>query len=110
MLGQWTRWAPALVTTVTVGAIAAAMMIPGGEAQEVQSERGRFIIIMSPTVRADTFLLDTVSGQVWRQEQFTDVKGEPTVWHTMVRLDNAAESHNFIEALGLKSPSLKPER
>jgi hypothetical protein len=55
------------------------------------SEMGRFQIVINPAVRADTFLLDTSTGQTWRPVTYTDLKGEPTVWKYEERVDDRYE-------------------
>jgi hypothetical protein len=42
---------------------------------------------MRDGVRADTFLLDTLSGDVWQLTALADVKDEPTAWMLMPRID-----------------------
>ena len=52
---------------------------------------GRYQIFFNPNVRADTFLVDTEDGRIWRMTTVTDVVGEPTVWLPERRLDNDQE-------------------
>jgi hypothetical protein len=52
------------------------------------SSSGRYQIVLSPHLRADTFLLDTKTGRVWVMAKFSDVNGEPTAWEPIDRLDN----------------------
>jgi hypothetical protein len=56
-----------------------------------KSDVGRYQIVVSPGVRADTFLLDTATGKTWVQTAITDVEDEPTVWLYRERLDDAAD-------------------
>jgi len=49
---------------------------------------GRYRIVFSPHVRADTFLLDTETGRIWRQTEVTDLKDKPTVWIPQKRFDS----------------------
>lgn len=58
---------------------------------------GRFRIVFSPLERSDTFLLDSVTGRVWQMTQMTDLKGQPTVWKHMVRLDTNADDYVFAQ-------------
>ncbi len=65
-------------------------------AQEVRSDLfsqqpGRFQIIFNPSIRADTFLLDTGTGKVWQLTKFTDLKNDPVAWVYMDRLDDGQE-------------------
>ncbi len=55
-------------------------------------QNGRYAIVFSPNVRADTFLLDTKTGNVWQQVKYTDLDGEPMVWTEMTIEDGRAES------------------
>lgn len=48
---------------------------------------GRYQIVMSPIARADTFLLDTVTGRIWRLEKYSELPGEPLAWTSMDRFD-----------------------
>jgi hypothetical protein len=49
-------------------------------------ESGRFVMFKAPG--ADTFLLDTATGNVWQTMRMTDVDGQPTWWVRMYREDN----------------------
>ena len=55
------------------------------------SEVGRYQIFFNPNVRADTFLVDTETGKIWRMQSVTDVVGEPSVWVFEDRLDSKAD-------------------
>lgn len=48
---------------------------------------GRYQIVFSPHVRADTFLLDTVTGRVWSHAQYTSYEGNPSAWDLEHRHD-----------------------
>lgn len=65
---------------------------------------GRYQIVMNPNVRADTFLLDTATRVVWHLTRFNDVKGEPTVWMVMERLDSDTEVLPWAQRYGWKTP------
>jgi ABC-type sugar transport system substrate-binding protein len=65
-----------------------------------QEQVGRYTIVLSQTNRGDTFLLDTVTGQIWRQVKFGDV----LVWHFMYKLDNVAQTEALIESLPIVKP------
>ena len=58
---------------------------------------GRFQIVMRDGVRADTFLLDTQEGRVWRLTQLTDIDGQPSVWLPMERIDSADDLQGLIK-------------
>ena len=67
---------------------------------------GRFQIFFNPNVRADTFLVDTQTGKVWRMTTYTDIIGEPTIWQFMERIDTKEQLNKWID---LKLPiDLKP--
>ncbi len=81
MLNRW----PFVVFAMATFAATITVLAPKGTAQVTPSEQGRFTIIINPSARADTFLLDTASGNVWQMVQLTDVAGQPTVWSPMKR-------------------------
>lgn len=64
----------------------------------------RFQIVINPEVRADTFLLDTATGKIWRMTKFSGFVGEPSVWEYMDRID---DDHQ--EAVWVQGHNLKPE-
>lgn len=70
------------------------------KAEPPQIELGRFQIVLSPNLGRHTFLLDSVTGEVWQLTKFTDVKGEPTVWDKMTKLDNFGQTLDFIKSVG----------
>jgi hypothetical protein len=50
---------------------------------------GRYQIVFNPNMRADTFLLDTETGQTWVQSEITtDAVGKRTIWVFRERVDN----------------------
>jgi hypothetical protein len=57
---------------------------------------GRYQIVFNPNVRADTFLLDTQTGRVWRPVAFTDLEGDPDVWKFMPRVDDIVELSRWV--------------
>ena len=80
---------------------------------------GRYQIVFSPHMRADTFLLDTETGRVWSVVKFSELNGEPVVWEPMVRLDSEAEEIAWMAKIGFKPapspsaavrPSVQPQR
>ena len=76
-----------------------------------QNGEGRFRIFFSPHVRADTFLVDTQTGRVWRLTQFTGLNGEPAAWVPMSRLDNPEDQAAFVRANGGKqSPQIPADQ
>ena len=67
--------------------------------------QGRYQVVFSPWMRADTFLLDTQTGRMWKPVQYTDLEGEPTVWQYVERLDTAAEFLNWSRGFKSKTES-----
>lgn len=65
-------------------------------------ELGRYTIVFSPHVRADTYLLDTKTGTVWQPTKYTDVINEPTVWSREARADSTAELVGILNRHGFK--------
>jgi hypothetical protein len=59
--------------------------------QPSASTMGRYQLVFNPSVRADTFLLDTQTGKVWIRTQITNVKGTPDIWKYQDRIDNEAQ-------------------
>lgn len=60
------------------------------------NQTGRFQIVISPNVRADTFLLDTWTGKIWRMIQEADVEGQPTIWKYERRIDSEEELFKWL--------------
>ena len=65
--------------------------------------QGRFQIVFSPFVRADTYLLDTQTGRIWQQVKWSE--GESSVWHPMTRLDTPEEIAMYYNAHKKNAPS-----
>ncbi len=57
----------------------------------IDNQVGRYQIFFRANVRADTFLVDTVTGKTWTPIEYTNVKGQPTVWRVQERLDSPLE-------------------
>jgi hypothetical protein len=53
----------------------------------VSSASGRYQIVMSTTIGANTFMLDTQTGKVWQWVTYTDLENDPKVWMIRPRLD-----------------------
>ncbi|MCC6498580.1 MAG: hypothetical protein IT193_20250 [Propionibacteriaceae bacterium] len=65
------------------------------------TQGGRYQIIFNPSgIRADTFLLDTQTGKIWRPTKYTDLRGEPTAWVYEDRLDTITQVQGFAAAYG----------
>ena len=61
---------------------------------------GRFQIT---TNAGDTFLLDTVTGNVWRLTQYSDFNKDPLAWVPMFRLVKPSDTTPLLSEYGLKS-------
>ena len=72
----------------------------------VPDQHGRYVIVFSPIVRADTFLLDSQTGKVWELVTITDVNGQPRIWNAMDRVDSSGQ---FVEWLRRQSPKADTE-
>jgi hypothetical protein len=71
-------------------------------------QNGRYVILFSPHVRADTFLLDTQTGRVWVQSQYSDLNQSPTAWSPMERLDTPQQLDAFVKEYGLAPKNPPP--
>lgn len=84
---------------------------PEAPVRLVRPPVGRYQIVFSPNVRADTFLLDTQKGRVWQMTKFSDLPGEPTAWNEMDVIDSTGEvGIKFSEFLQQNAPARTPER
>lgn len=70
--------------------------------QSASTSSARFQIFLNPNVRADTFLVDTNTGRVWRLTTFKDIEDNPTVWISMDRIDDDKQLMNFVRSHKLK--------
>lgn len=74
------------VTTFLMGQAAPTV---SKQATTNTSQVGRYQIVFNPNMRADTFLLDTETGQTWVQSEVTtDTVGKRTIWVFRERVDN----------------------
>ena len=88
-----------------------AQQSPESPVRIVRPPVGRFLIVFSPIVRADTFLLDTQKGRVWQMTKFSDLPSEPTAWNEMDVIDSTGEvGIKFNDFLQQNSPPRAPER
>jgi hypothetical protein len=55
---------------------------------DVGANAPRYQLFVNPEVRADTLLLDTTTGKVWRMTEITDASNHPKVWKYEDRMDN----------------------
>lgn len=55
------------------------------------AQPARFQLVINPAARADTFLLDTATGQIWQRTRYTDLEGQPEVWQIQDRVDSQVE-------------------
>lgn len=56
--------------------------------QPRSTQPARFQIVINPSARADTFLLDTATGTIWQRTKYTDLEGQPEVWQIQDRVDS----------------------
>lgn len=69
--------------------VLAALILLGAVGQnQTVAPNARYQIVINTEVRADTFLLDTQTGKIWKPISYTDVPGTPTVWKYQDRVDN----------------------
>ena len=79
-------------------------------AEEPANQIGRYQIVTSNLAAKFTFLLDTVTGQVWQFAKYTDVNGDPELWEPMTRIDSAAALAELINAKGIKQKPTPPRQ
>jgi hypothetical protein len=80
-----------VATTILMAQVTAPskpQAIPKPQIAAPTTSVGRYQIVFNPNVRADTYLLDTQTGQTWVQTQITDVAGSPTIWLYRERVDS----------------------
>ena len=82
---------------VVLGIAYAQTKAPAPPAPAVQaSPQGRYQIVFSQHVRADTFLLDTQTGKVWTHTSYPFLEGDPDAWAVQPRLDNDEQERLWI--------------
>lgn len=67
-----------------------------GVTRDGESEPGRYELVLRDELRADTFLLDTVTGRIWIRIEFTYLEGEPRAWVAEPRLDNPDDKARWV--------------
>jgi hypothetical protein len=67
----------AAATFVVIGVALARAQQPARPAVASHS-LGRYQIVINPEVRADTFLLDTETGRIWKPAQYTNLVDDPS--------------------------------
>lgn len=106
-------------TSLTIGAciVAGAIafnFVAGTEARAqaavaaAQPQNGRYVIVHSPHVRADTVMIDTATGRVWSLTSYTFLNGEPRAWTLMNQVNNNADREALIQKYGEKPEPTKP--
>jgi hypothetical protein len=78
--------------------------LPQPVPQPTVSNSGRYQIIFSPHLRADTFLVDTQTGKVWQKTSYAFLQGEPEAWLNVDRIDTPLEEQIFVAAHAKKVP------
>ena len=74
-----------------------------------KQQPGRFQIFMHPQFRADQYLVDTVTGQIWQLTKFGNLEGEPEAWKPMVKLDNDVDMRAFLLGHRSSAPAAPPK-
>lgn len=87
---------------VIIVALLSAFCYPAVAQQNTLSSSARYQIFFNPNIRADTFLVDTSTGKVWRLTTFMDVENEPTVWSVIDRIDDDKQLLNYLRSHKLK--------
>jgi hypothetical protein len=64
---------------------------------------GRYQLFVNPNVRADTLLLDTQTGKIWRMQTALSFEGDPTIWLPEERIDTLAEYDSWAARHTLKA-------
>lgn len=72
-------------------------------AEEI-SQQGRYQIMFSPHVRADTFLLDTWTGKTWKKIHMADIKNDPSVWVYIEKIDSEHDEIEWLKNQVFKTP------
>lgn len=86
---------PLLVALLLVGSCWAQEAPKKPVKTDVSAGAPRYQIVINPNVRADTFLLDTVTGRIWIRRSYVDLMTEPEVWEPEDRVDNDQELQAF---------------
>jgi hypothetical protein len=94
--------------TLAVGFI--AVLSSSAAAEESANQIGRYQIVSSNLAVKFTFLLDTVTGQVWQFAKYTDVNGDPELWEPMMRIDSPAALTELINGKGIKQKPTPPRQ
>jgi hypothetical protein len=81
-----------IVAALIVASVGTTSFLMGQAAPSTKpasTQVGRYQIVFNPNVRADTFLLDTETGQTWVQSEVTtDAVGKRTIWVFREHVDN----------------------
>ena len=85
-------------TMLTISAL--CLVVGTADAQDDRAAVGRFQITGNA---ADTFLLDTATGNVWRLTQYSNFNTDPLAWVPMFRLDKPSDTTPLLSEYGLKS-------
>ena len=81
------------VGTLTLGALGGSFVatVRGQQPLAQRGATGRYQIVISPSSAANTFLLDTETGRVWREVVVDNIEGEPAVFKLQDRVDSDAD-------------------
>lgn len=82
----------------------AALPVSAGEA----AQQGRYQIVTNPSEGGMyTFLLDTVTGKIWRLTKIAPYEGEPSVWLAMDKIDGEKDFNEWANRHMLKTEARK---
>jgi hypothetical protein len=82
---------PWIVVLILAGCCIALLAQSATPQARPSSSTGRFQIVVNPSARADTFLLDTATGHVWQRTKYTNLPGQPEVWQIQDRVDSQVD-------------------
>ncbi len=84
-------------TIVILSLVLLVLEISLAAEQDTTAEVERYQIFFSPIARADAYLVDTKTGKVWTNIQYTDVQGQPRVWVYQEKIDSKEEFKQWLE-------------
>lgn len=103
--GQFAALVALLLCAFVVGRMSSLGTAKAQNAPSNAADRpGRYVIFYNPNVRADTFLLDTQSGRLWRHTTISNVVSDPEIWLAEVRVDTDAERSKWLSEQDFKPP------
>jgi hypothetical protein len=90
-----------IVAALTVVALGLSQTPRQTKIEHPTVQSGRYQLFFGPHSRADTYLLDTQTGSVWRPLTVTGateqgISGNPQIWVHQDRLDNSTELYEWV--------------